>query len=96
MKSGKKRLLSIEDAASFCKFRISSFFALKSATSLITRTQSNALQAALDSGYYSTPKKITNEELASKLGTSPSNLAEHIRKARSKLIPAFWEFVRKL
>jgi len=53
---------------------------------LLTAQQERTLRAALDSGYYSIPRRIEVRALAKRLGLSTSTAAEHLRKAESKVI----------
>ena len=92
----RKRYLKPEDARSLGMFRTSGFFDLQSAKELVTPKQLEIFQLACDYGYYDTPKKISIEELAERTGLSPSTLAEHLRKAESKLLPILWKVLRKL
>jgi predicted DNA binding protein len=47
-------------------------------------------------GYYEEPKKISIEELAAKLGISPSTCAELLRKAERKLLPVLSDILRMI
>ncbi len=96
VKLKKKRYLKKEDSPSLNVFRTSGFFDLQSAKELLTSKQLEVFQLACDYGYYEVPKKISIEELAEKLDLSPSTLAEHLRKAEAKLLPVFWNVIRKL
>ncbi|NYZ74285.1 helix-turn-helix domain-containing protein [Candidatus Micrarchaeota archaeon] len=96
VKLKKKRYLDAKDAISLSVFRTSGFFDLQSAKHLIAPKQAETFQKALDYGYYDIPKKISIEELAEKLGLSPSTVAEHLRKAEAKLLPIFWKVLKKL
>lgn len=72
------------------------FFDLDSAKETLTPKQFEVFSKACDWGYYKTPKKITIEELSSKLDLSPSTVAEHLRKAQDKLMPLFLKILRKI
>ena len=96
VKLKRKRNLKPEDVKSLSMFRTTGFFDLQSAKELVTPKQLEIFQLACDYGYYDTPKKISIEELADRTGLSPSTLAEHLRKAESKLLPIFWKVLRKL
>jgi predicted DNA binding protein len=54
----------------------------------LTEKQMKALLAAIEGGYYEIPKRITADELATKLGQPRSTLEEHIRKGESKVVLA--------
>jgi len=96
VKLKKKRYMKPEDSATLDAFRTSGFFDLKSAKELLTGKQLDVFQLACDYGYYNTPKKISIEELAQRLDSSPSTIAEHLRKAESKLLPMLMKVMRKL
>lgn len=57
------------------------------ATSGITSRQREVVNAAVECGYYQSPRSGTVSEIASKLNISPSTAAEHLRKAEAKLMP---------
>jgi len=57
---------------------------------LLTAQQERTLKAALESGYYSVPRRIGIRALAKKLGLSASTAAEHLRKAESKVIEDYF------
>jgi predicted DNA binding protein len=42
------------------------------------------------------PKRITIEELAERTGLSASTLAEHLRKAETRLLPVLWKVLNKM
>ena len=52
----------------------------------LTRIQEQILKAAIKLGYYDIPRKVRIEKLAVKLNRSPSTIAEHLRKAESRII----------
>jgi predicted DNA binding protein len=60
----------------------------------LTSRQLLALLAAVEDGYYSTPKKVTLEELASRLRIPRSTFEEHLRKAEIKVISAVRPYLR--
>ena len=53
----------------------------------LTEKQKNAVESAVNGGYYEYPRKIDVQTLAKKNKTSFSTFQEHLRKAESKLIP---------
>lgn len=57
---------------------------------LLTAQQERTLKTAIESGYYSIPRKIQIRALAKKLGISTSTAAEHLRKAESKVIEDYF------
>jgi predicted DNA binding protein len=48
--------------------------------------QREAVMAALDLGYYDSPKRATHEDVARALDCAPSTASEHLRKAEAKLV----------
>lgn len=96
VKLKKKRYIEPKDAVSLSAFRTSGFFDLQSAKEILAPKQIEVFQKAVDYGYYEVPKKISIEELAEKLGLSPSTVAEHLRKAESKLLPIFMKVLQKM
>jgi predicted DNA binding protein len=52
----------------------------------LTTNQANALLVALDSGYYSIPKKATTKGVADRVGVPRTTYEEHLRKAESKVM----------
>lgn len=57
-----------------------------SLTGGLTENQSVALLVALNSGYYSVPRKVRTLEIAEKLGMKRTTFEEHLRKAESKVL----------
>jgi predicted DNA binding protein len=54
----------------------------------LTEKQSAAIIAALDYGYYHTPRGILSEEIARKTGVARTTYEEHLRKAENKILHA--------
>jgi hypothetical protein len=54
----------------------------------LTENQKNAMNLAINSGYYEYPKKITLPELAKKMGISYSTFQAHLKKAEGKVFPS--------
>jgi predicted DNA binding protein len=52
----------------------------------LTEKQKNAIESALEFGYYEYPRKISVEELAKKLRVKRTTFQEHLRKAESKVM----------
>ena len=52
----------------------------------LTEKQLNALQLALENGYYDYPRKTSLKQLAKKAGLAFSTFQAHIRKAENKII----------
>jgi len=55
----------------------------------LTKKQLTILNIARELGYYDWPRRITLTELAKRVGLSKSTVAEHLRKAESKLVEKF-------
>lgn len=60
------------------------------ATALSDR-QREALETALDMGYYESPRAATHEEIAAELGCAPNTASEHLQKGEAKLVKAGME-----
>jgi predicted DNA binding protein len=96
VKLKRKRYVKKEDAKSLNVFSTSGFFDLKAAKELLSEKQLKIFKLACDYGYYEMPKKITIEQMAQRSGISQSTLAEHLRKAETKLLPVLWKVMRKM
>lgn len=59
--------------------------------SRLSERQSEALDAALDLGYYDQPRRATHEDVADRLGCAPNTASEHLQKGEAKLIRAGME-----
>lgn len=57
--------------------------------STLTPEQDAALRAAVEHGYYQTPREIETYELAEKLGVPGSTLSYRLRRAEAKLADAY-------
>lgn len=57
----------------------------------LTDKQREAVQVALDLGYYETPSAVNHEEIAARLGCAPSTASEHLKKAEARLVRATME-----
>ncbi len=53
--------------------------------------QREALEAALEVGYYDRPRTATHEDVAKAMDCAPSTASEHLLKAESKLVRAAFE-----
>lgn len=58
------------------------------ADSLLSDRQREALEAALDAGYYEVPREAGHEAVAAALGCAPSTAAEHLRKGEAAVLRA--------
>ncbi|MBX0287507.1 helix-turn-helix domain-containing protein [Halomicroarcula sp. F28] len=54
--------------------------------SLLSDRQQEAIQTALELGYYEIPRAVSHEDVADHIGCAPSTAAEHLRKAESTLL----------
>ena len=61
------------------------------ATPSLAKKQKETIQLAIDSGYYSYPRKTDLENLSKELGVNKSTARENLRKAENKLIPSLVE-----
>lgn len=61
-------------------------FSLSSPLNQLTEKQREVLIAAFRLGYYDIPRRITSEQLASKLDLVNSTVVEHLRKAERRLL----------
>lgn len=75
-KAGNFKVISLMDA----KFLPSSPF------SRLTEKQRDAVILAFRLGYFDTPRKVSADELAAKLGLASSTLAVHLRRAERRLL----------
>ncbi len=60
----------------------------------LTRRQGQAVLAALETGYYDAPRKVTTLDVARKLGVARSTFEEHLKAAESQLVHALAPVVR--
>jgi len=96
VKLKKKRYVKPDDVRGLDLFNASGFFDLKSAKELLSEKQLSVFQLACEQGYYENPKRIDLEPLAEMIGVSPSTLAEHLRKAETKLLPILGKVLKKM
>ena len=61
-------------------------FSLDSPVNCLTEKQQEAIALAFRLGYFDTPRKISVDELAKKLGFASSTLAVHLRRAERRLL----------
>ena len=61
-------------------------FSPNSPISRLTEKQQEAISLAFRLGYFDTPRKISADELAAKLGLASSTLAVHLRRAEHRLL----------
>lgn len=60
----------------------------------LTEKQMEALCKAYDYGYYSSPRGITTESIATSLGVSRSTYEEHLRKAENRIIESIIPYLK--
>lgn len=56
-----------------------------SLTRQLTTRQQEVLEAAVDIGYYSTPRQATHADVASVVGIAPTTAGEHLRKIEERV-----------
>lgn len=57
-------------------------------TSALSERQREALETALELGYYDTPRNATHEDVAAELGCAPNTASQHLQKGEAKLVRA--------
>lgn len=57
-------------------------------TAELSKRQQEAVQAALELGYYDQPRGGTHEDVAEKLDCAPATASDHLQKAEAKLVRA--------
>lgn len=57
----------------------------------LTDRQRDAVEAALELGYYDVPRGATNEAVADELGCATATAAEHLQKAESAVMASLFE-----
>ena len=57
----------------------------------LTKKQKQALEIAINNGYYDYPKKVTMEKLAEIMGVSYSTYQQHLKTTESKIIPSIYK-----
>jgi predicted DNA binding protein len=55
-------------------------------TSALSERQREALETALELGYYDTPRDATHEDIADELGCAPNTASQHLQKGEAKLV----------
>jgi predicted DNA binding protein len=55
----------------------------------LTERQMSALKAAVEMGYFETPRRSSIREVAKRLKVSPSTAVEHLRKAEKKVLESY-------
>lgn len=81
-----KRLIHIDSVPSIVW--VESFF------SGLTTKQMEALVKAFDYGYYTSPREVTTDSIATSLGISRSTYEEHLRKAENRLMEAMVPYLK--
>lgn len=57
-------------------------------TTTLSERQRATVTAALELGYYESPRNATHADIAERLGCAPNTVTEHLQKAESKLVRA--------
>ncbi|TYT63548.1 helix-turn-helix domain-containing protein [Natrialba swarupiae] len=57
----------------------------------LSERQREAVESAIELGYYDTPREATSEDVARELGCATSTAAEHLRKAEAAVLTALFE-----
>lgn len=57
----------------------------------LSERQREAVETALELGYYDVPREGSHEDVAEAMGCAPSTAAEHLRKAESKVLRSLFE-----
>jgi DNA-binding CsgD family transcriptional regulator len=65
---------------------VSNYAAKGDLLALLTPRQKEVLQAALEAGYFDSPRRKNAREIAAKLGIKHPTFLEHLRKAERKLL----------
>ncbi|NEU58805.1 helix-turn-helix domain-containing protein [Halorussus sp. MSC15.2] len=55
---------------------------------LLTTRQQEVLEAAVEEGYYNTPRESTHEDVANAVGIAPTTAGEHLRKIEERVFGA--------
>ncbi|WP_048198673.1 helix-turn-helix domain-containing protein [Methanocella arvoryzae] len=55
----------------------------------LTERQTSALTAAVEMGYFDSPRRASIEDVAARLGISASTAVEHLRKAEKKVLEKY-------
>lgn len=55
-------------------------------STVLTARQHEAVEAAVDCGYYDSPRRATMDEIGARLDVTPSTAAEHLRKAEKRVM----------
>lgn len=66
---------------------------LDSAIPKLSDRQREALETAIDGGYYEIPRETTTETMSEQMGVSRRTLEEHLRRAENKLINGVIEYI---
>lgn len=57
-------------------------------TTTLSERQRATVTAALELGYYESPRSATHSDIAERLGCAPNTVTEHLQKAEAKLVRA--------
>jgi len=65
--------------------------ARRDAFDALTDRQAEVVDAAVSMGYYESPRRATQDEVADAVGCSPTTVGEHLRKAEARVFSQFVE-----
>lgn len=71
--------------------RLDKVYRTVEAKSLLTETQEDVVHAAIQAGYYDTPRSVTLTDLADELDLAPSTLSETLHRAEETMVKTFAE-----
>ena len=60
----------------------------------LTEKQAEALLKAYDHGYYTSPREVTTDSIATSLGIARSTYEEHLRKAENRIMEAISPYLK--
>lgn len=73
------------------EFTVDSIYQRIDTERFLTDQQWNVLETAIESGYYDTPRRCTQYELAEKVGIARSTCSEILHRAEERVIKEFFE-----
>ncbi len=88
-----KRLIPVEEL-SLETYQTSGFFKFQTASRLLSQRQREVFSLACQRGYFEIPKKVSIEELSREMGLDARTVADHLRRAQSKLSPVISDILR--
>lgn len=88
-----KKIIPV-DELSLETYQTAGFFKFQTASNLLSARQKEIFSLACKRGYFEIPKKITLEELSKEIGIDHRTVADHLRKAQSKLSPVISDILK--